>query len=73
MISSSPAEKKDIIFKKKSLNGEYASPVWDSNNKNVIKKVESIHRKATRFIFNDYNRASSGSKIIRELNRILIL
>ena len=47
---------------------EYASPVWDTNNKNVIEKVESVQRKAARFIMNDYNRDSSVSKMIKELN-----
>ena len=30
---------------------EYASPVWDSNNKNVIQKTESVQRKPARFFF----------------------
>ena len=47
---------------------EYASPVWDTNNKNVIQKVESVQRKAVRFIMNDYKRDSSVSKMIKELN-----
>ena len=47
---------------------EYASPVWDTNNKNVIQKVESVQRKAARFILNDYNKDSSVSKMIKKLN-----
>ena len=47
---------------------EYASQVWDTNNKNVIQKVESVQRKAARFILNDYNKDSSVSKMIKKLN-----
>ena len=47
---------------------EYASPVWDTNNKNVIQKNESVHRKAVRFILNDYNKDSSVSKMKKKLN-----
>ena len=47
---------------------EYASPVWDTNNKNVMKKVESVQRKSARFILNDYNKDSSVSKMIKKLN-----
>ena len=38
---------------------EYATPAWDTNNKNVILQVESVQRKAARFIFNGYDRDSS--------------
>ena len=47
---------------------EYASPVWDTNNKNVTQKVERVQRKAARFILNDYNKDSSVSKMIKKLN-----
>ena len=47
---------------------EYASPAWDTNNKNVIQKVESVQRKAARFIFNDYNKDSSVLKMMKKLN-----
>ena len=47
---------------------EYTSPVWDTNNKNVTQKVESVQRKASRFILNDYNKDSSVSKMIKKLN-----
>ena len=46
---------------------EYTSPVWDTNNKNVTQKVESVQRKASRFILNDYNKDSSVSKMIKKL------
>ena len=47
---------------------EYASLVWDTSNKNVIQKVESVQRKAARFIFNDYNKDSSVLKMMKKLN-----
>ena len=47
---------------------EYASPVWDTNNKNVIEKVEIVQRKADRFILNDCNKDSGVSKMIKKLN-----
>ena len=47
---------------------KYASPAWDTNNKKVIKKVQSVQRKAVRFILNDHNRDSSVSKMIKKLN-----
>ena len=33
-----------------------------------MQKVESVQRKATRFILNDYDRDSSVSKMMKELN-----
>ena len=47
---------------------EYETPAWDTNNKNVILKVESVQRKAARFFFNGYDRDSSVSKLIKKLN-----
>ena len=47
---------------------KFASPAWDTNNKNVIKKVQSVQTKAVRFILNDHNRDSSVSKMIKKLN-----
>ena len=47
---------------------EYETPAWDTNNKNVILKVESVQRKAARFFFNSYDRDSSVSKLIKKLN-----
>ena len=44
---------------------EYPPPSWDANNKNFIQKVQ---RKAARFILNVYDRKSSVSIIIKELN-----
>ena len=45
---------------------EYTSPVWDTNNKNVIHKVESVRRKAARFVLNNYNKDSKVSKMIKK-------
>ena len=46
---------------------DYASPAWDTNNKNVTQKVESVQEKAARFILNDYGRDSSVSKMKKKL------
>ena len=48
---------------------EYAFPVWDTNNKNLIQKVESVQRKPARFILNNYNKDNSVSKMIKKLNQ----
>ena len=47
---------------------EYASPVWDTNNKKVIENIESVQRKAIRFIMNDYKQDSSVTKMMKQLN-----
>ena len=47
---------------------ECASPIWDTNNKNVIQKAEIVQRNASRFILYDYNKDSSESKMIKKLN-----
>lgn len=46
-----------------SLN---ASPACDT--KNNVEKVESVQRKAARFIMNDFNRSSSVTNMVKELN-----
>ena len=40
----------------------------NAHNKNIIQKVVSNQRKAPRFILKDYDRDSSASKMIKELN-----
>ena len=47
---------------------EHASPIWDTNNKNVIQNIESVQRKKARFILNDYIKDNSVSKMIKKLN-----
>ena len=47
---------------------EYSSPVWDTNNQKVIKTIESVQRKAVRFIMNDYNRDSSVTNMMNKMD-----
>ena len=47
---------------------EYACAVWDpSLNKGLCEQVESVQRKAARFIHNDWRRHSSPTKMIQQL------
>ena len=47
---------------------EYASTVWDPNgNKGLVEQVESVQRKAARFICADWRRKSSPTHMIEEL------
>ena len=49
---------------------EYASTVWDpvgAGNKGLREKIEMVQRKAARFVFSDWRRLSSPTKMIAEL------
>ena len=47
---------------------EYASPVWDTDKNNVIDTIENVQRKAVRFIMSDYNKDSSVTSMMKQLN-----
>ena len=47
---------------------EYASTVWDPHQANHIKKLEAIQRRAARFVKRDYDRHSSVSDMLQDLN-----
>ncbi len=46
---------------------EYASTAWNPYTKRNINKIEMIQRRAARFVFNDYSRASHVSPMIARL------
>ena len=47
---------------------EYASTVWDPHQANHIKTIEVIQRRAARFVKRDYDRHSSVSDMLQEIN-----
>jgi hypothetical protein len=47
---------------------EYGAPVWDPYTHILIDKLESIQRRATRFIMNDFSRYSSVTDMMSELD-----
>ena len=46
---------------------EYASVIWDPHQQQHIHQLESIQRRAARFVAQDYRRTSSVSAIIKTL------
>lgn len=46
---------------------DYCSSVWDPHTKRNINKVESVQRRAARFINNDYGRESSVTAMLRDI------
>jgi len=46
---------------------EYASLVWSPSTKHNISKLEMVHRRAARFVLNDFSRYSS---VLRMLNQL---
>ncbi len=46
---------------------EYASTAWNHYTKRNINKIEMVQRRAARFVFNDYSRASHVSPMIDRL------
>ena len=47
---------------------EYSSAVWDPYTKDLTNKIESIQRRAARFVANDYKYTSNVSDMIKDLN-----
>jgi hypothetical protein len=47
---------------------EYASTVWDPHTQANINKVESIQRRAARFVTNNYDPRSSVTTLLQDLN-----
>jgi hypothetical protein len=46
---------------------EYAASIWDPEQKDLIKELDKIQRKAARFVKNCYGRTESVSKLLEEL------
>ena len=46
---------------------EYSSTVWDPNQKELINKIEMIQKRAARFTTNTYNRTTSITALIKDL------
>ena len=47
---------------------EYASTVWDPHTQANINKVESIQRRAARFVTNNYHPRASVTTLLQDLN-----
>ena len=48
-------------------NLEYACTVWDPYQQTLIDQLESVQRRAARFVFNDYSRYSSVTAMLHKL------
>ena len=47
---------------------EYASSVWDPHTAKSINKLESVQRRAARYVCSDYNPESSPTAMLNQLN-----
>ena len=47
---------------------EYSTSVWDPHQKDLISKIELIQKRAARFTTNTYNRTTSITHLIKDLN-----
>ena len=47
---------------------EYASAVWDPYTKEKTNKIEMVQRKAAHWTTNDWNRTTSVSSLLHQLN-----
>ncbi|XP_072030575.1 uncharacterized protein [Amphiura filiformis] len=47
---------------------EFSSAAWAPHHKSDINKLESVQRRAARFVMRDYHRTSSVSNMLRQLN-----
>lgn len=72
-LSAAPSDTKLAVYKtliRPVL--EYASPVWNPYNQCEIKQIESVQRKAIRFIFRRYDSAFSPTSALPSLNLSLL-
>ena len=47
---------------------EFCSTVWSPHTKKLKEKLESVQRKAARFVFNDFSRQSSVTNMLERLS-----
>ena len=46
---------------------EYGATTWDPYEDGDVRKLDSVRRKAARFVYNDYGRRSSVTSMLKEL------
>ncbi len=46
---------------------EYCAPVWDPHTSDLIHQLEAVQRRAARFVKKDYNRESSVTAMLQDL------
>ena len=51
---------------------EYASTIWAPYLQKYILKLESVQRRSTRFVLNDYSRLSSVTNMLQRLGGQLL-
>ncbi len=61
------SQKRILVLSCPVVLSEYASTAWNPYTKRNINKIEMVQRRAARFVFNDYSRASHVSPIIDRL------
>ena len=47
---------------------EYSNSVWDPHQKELINKIENVQKKAARFTTNTYDKTTSITQLIKDLN-----
>ena len=67
-----PAKSKRTCISDSSTPHHYACAAWSPHTAKGIPTVESVQRRAARFVFNDYQRSTSVSSLINELNWLLL-
>ena len=67
-LSSCPPDVKATCYKALvRLRLEYVSSIWDPHTQSNINKIESVQRRAARFVTGDYRQTSSVSSMLKHL------
>ena len=68
-LKGSPHELKRLAFITLVRSGmEYASPVWDPSTSKDQDALERVQRRAARWITSSYDRTTSFTRLLRQLN-----